>query len=123
MNIQHLVTSESLQRPMARLEALEAEAHAAGKTALGIVWESVQMCERKYYYRETSLAWCRTCRCMLPFGVVLQVIRLLLAVAAIQLLPCGTAAPPNAKDKVFRYRSYSHLEGEFGDPDPAVVLK
>ena len=53
-------------------------------------------------------------------GAVLQVIRLL-AVAAIQLLPCGTTAPPNAKDKVFRYRSYSHLE-EFGDPDP-VVLK
>ena len=49
-------------------------------------------------------------------GAVLQVIRLL-AVAAIQLLPCGTTAPPNAKDKVFRYRSYSHLE-EFGDPDP-----
>lgn len=42
-------------------------------------------------------------------GAVLQVIRLL-AVAAIQLLPCGTTAPPNAKDKVFRYRSYSHLE-------------
>eukprot|EP00435_Cladocopium_sp_Y103_P041821 s2124_g11.t1 len=43
----------------------------------------------------------------------LQVIRLLLALAAIQLLPCGTAAPPNAKDKVFRYRSYRETNNFF----------